>query len=123
VADAGVVPDWTSLAADFETTTGRTLELELESGPDGWMGFRVSVDHVYKGSYGTLYPEDAVDRLVQLTNDLSAGFLCEEAGGSGWPVCPDHGSHPMNATVDASHRAVWMCPTGRIVASIGELEA
>jgi hypothetical protein len=123
VVDGGVLADWASLASDFETTTGRILELELESGPDGWLRFRVSVDHVFKGSYGTLYPGDAVDQLVQLANDLSAGFLCEEVGSSGWPVCPDHGTHPMYATGDASHRAVWRCPTGRIVASIGELEA
>ena len=123
MADPEEIPSWASLATDFEMTTGRSLELELETGLHGWLSFRVSVDHTFKGSFGTIYPKDDVNRLVQLANDLSAGFLGDEVGSSGWPVCPDHGTHPLNATSDASHQAVWKCPTGRIVARIGELQA
>lgn len=122
MADPGVVPNWASLAADFRKTTGRSLKLDLETGPDGWLSFRVSIDHVFKGSYGTIYPEDDVDRFVQLADDLATGFLGDEVG-SGWPACPDHGTHPLNATIDASHQAVWKCPAGRIVARVGELQA
>ena len=96
--------------------------MELESGPDGWLGLRVYVDHVFRGSFGTIYPKGSVDQLVQLATDLCASFLDELLWG-GWPMCPDHGTHPMTAMVTASHEAVWKYPTGRAVAKIGELSA
>ena len=122
MANTAVVPEWKSITTDFETTTGKSLELEFENGPDGWMGFRVSIDQVFIGSFGTIYPGGNVERLVQLANDLTAGFLGEVVG-AGWPMCPVHATHPLNATVDGSHRAVWKCPSGRVVAEIGELTA
>ena len=116
-------PDWTSIATDFGTTTGKSLELDPDDGPDGWGGCQVSVDQVVKGSFGTTYRGGNVERLVQLANDLTAAFLGEAVGAGRWPMCPDHGTHPMHAAVDAAHQAVWQCPGGRDVANIGELGA
>ena len=121
MADAVAVPDCTGVVADFRTTTGKSLELELDDGPDGWVGVRVSVDQVVTGTFGARYPGGDVERLVQLTNDLTAGFLGDAVGARWWPMCPDHGTHPMHAAIDAAHQAVWQCPGGRVVAKIGEL--
>ena len=87
MADTAVGPDWAGIATDFEATTGKSLELELESGPDGWLGFRVTVDQAIIGSFGTIYPEDNFERLVRLTNDLTDGFLGDIVE-TGWPICP-----------------------------------
>jgi hypothetical protein len=58
--------------------------------------------------------------VAELADYLREAVLDEEIGG-GWPTCPDHGTHPLEAGTDDAGVAIWYCPRGTTVARIGTL--
>ncbi|HZQ83677.1 MAG TPA: hypothetical protein VFA83_02510 [Acidimicrobiales bacterium] len=57
--------------------------------------------------------------VAGLAEDLREFALDEEIWG-GWPICPDHGTHPLEASAEGGV-AAWICPSGRFFAPIGSL--
>lgn len=111
------------LAADFHRTTGRltTLKLRWENYPGGgyWV-CDVAIDGSPRGTTGvngsTGTPEET---LAAIADRLCEGWLHEEVWG-GWPICPRHRTHPLDARVDQSV-ATWCCPREGVIARIGDL--
>jgi hypothetical protein len=118
------VPDaedrWNRIADDLLITTGQRLVLDLRPGADHWWDCDVFLDDKPKGSFGTYFPEVGEGFVVQLTDYLCGSFLHEEVWG-GWPICPDHRTHPLVPSLDDSGMAVWKCPEGPTIARIGSL--
>jgi hypothetical protein len=111
---------WQRIADDLFSTTGQTLFLHIRPGYEAWCDVDVLLDERALGSFGRNFPSNQEEFIADL-----ADYLCEFAFDGQveavWPLCPDHGTHPLEATLDENHRAVWRCPSGRIVADLGEL--
>lgn len=122
---ADVEGRWRRIANDLRRTVGKDLVLDMRLGTQepsdhdewDWWEFDVSVDGEREGTYGTNLPADEESFVVRL-----ADYLDELVWG-GWPMCPDHKTHPLEPGLDEEATAVWKCPQGRIVARIGELPA
>lgn len=113
---------WTRLADDVRRTTGRELELDVTSDEArGWLDVAVSIDGRRAGSIGRSYClADSEELLAELTENLREFALDEEIWG-GWPTCPMHHTHPLEARV-VREAAWWQCPVlNRPVARIGDL--
>jgi hypothetical protein len=79
----------------------------------------VDLDGRRIGGFGFLWDDrDPETALVDLADQLQEFCLDEEIWG-GWPLCPVHGTHLQAAVRDGT--AVWACPRGETVATIGEL--
>ena len=108
------------LASDFDRTTGRrmTLELRWENYPSGgyWI-CDIAIDGSPRGSTGV--NGDPEEALAAIADRLCEGWLHEEVWG-GWPICPHHGTHPLDAGVNGSV-AMWCCPQEGVIARIGDL--
>ena len=111
---------WKRIADDLRTTTGHVLVLNPHPKPDDWWDFDVSLDQTRKGSFGRVFSADEEEFVVQLADYLCDSFLHEEIWG-GWPICPDHGTHPLEPSLDEAAVAVWRCPIGRVIARVGFL--
>jgi len=111
---------WKRIADDLLATTGLTLLLDLHPGSDDWWDIDVFLDEQTSGSFGRSFPSDEEEFIVDLADYLCEFSLDEEVWG-GWPVCPDHKTHPLQASLDDNHTAVWRCPVGRVIARLGEL--
>jgi hypothetical protein len=114
---------WRRIASDLKATAGKDLLLDMRLGireasddddPE-WWEFDVFVDGEFDGTYGTNLPAEEESFVVGL-----ADYLDELVWG-GWPICPDHQTHPMEPVLDENSLAAWKCPIGRLVARIGEL--
>jgi hypothetical protein len=114
---------WKRIATDLKATVGKDLVLDVRLGTGEasddddreWCEFDVFVDGEWDGSYGTNLPTEREPFVVGL-----ADYLDELVWG-GWPICPDHNTHPLVPVLDNEGIAVWKCPIGRIVAKIGQL--
>jgi hypothetical protein len=111
---------WERIVDDVFATTGHRLVLELNPAPDYWWDCDVIFDGIVQGTTGFTLPVNEEAFVVELADQLCEGYLHEEIWG-GWPICPDHGTHPLEPSLDQSGNAVWLCPIGRAVARIGSL--
>jgi hypothetical protein len=113
-------------ARDLLTDPGHVLEMQArlnlaEHFDDyrQWWDVSLTLDGEPIGSFGTYFPLDPEEFTAFLADYLQE-HLSQTIWG-GWPMCPDHANHPLEAmTIDA--RAVWRCPRGREIAIIGHLE-
>jgi hypothetical protein len=112
--------EWSRIAADLRATTGRELVLRCHAGTGGWADVEMSLDGEGLGAFGHTFPADPESALANLAGDLQEFALDREIGG-GWPTCPDHHTHPVEARTNSSGRAAWFCPAGGQIAEIGEL--
>ncbi len=110
---------WERIADDLLATTGRRLSLDLRVSED-WWDCDVFLDGQSKGSFGTVFSGIGEAFVVHLADYLCESYLHEEIWG-GWPICPDHGTHPLEPSLDDSGVAVWKCPVGRVIARVGSL--
>jgi hypothetical protein len=116
---------WRRIADDLRRTVGKDLVLDMRVGARDpsdqedwtWWEFDFSIDGEPGGTYGTNLPSEEEPFVVGL-----ADYLDELVWG-GWPICPDHNTHPLEPVLDEESTAVWKCPRGRIVAKIGQLTA
>ncbi len=111
---------WKRVAVDLFATTGLTLFLHRLPGSDDWWDVDVLLDGRAIGSFGRSFPSDEEEFIVALVDYLCEFSLDEDVWG-GWPVCPDHETHPLQPSMDGNHTAVWRCPVGRMVAQLGQL--
>ncbi len=111
---------WYRIAADLAATTGRELELLAEPGPGSWIEVHIFLDGQPHGSFGRAFPSDLEAQLALVADLLREHTLDEEIWG-GWPTCPDHHTHPLDARVAEGGVASWVCPRGRVVSRIGDL--
>lgn len=112
---------WERIAQDLRSTTGRTLHLRLRPTSDGLWKIEVELDGIVVSRGQRVFLEtDTEEALAELADYLQEAVLDEEVWG-GWPICPDHRTHPLEATTDQTHIAVWKCPRGRVIARIGDL--
>jgi hypothetical protein len=118
-----LLPSWKRIADDVQATTGRELVLRQQSDADrlGYASLDVEVvlDGVLIGWFNHDYSPDAEVFVSELAEQLREFALDEEIGG-GWPICPEHRTHPLKAGV-FNETAAWLCPTGRTIAAIGSL--
>lgn len=105
---------------DVLATTGRRLVLAPVRAPDGWWDCDVILDEQVRGNLGQFFPQDEEAFVVALADRLCESYLHEDIWG-GWPICPDHDTHPLEALLDESGTAVWVCPIGRPIARVGSL--
>ncbi len=121
---------WRRIADDVRATTGRDLVVRrgepdvhrpngLEEPDPTWLEIEVVLDGAWVCSFGHSHSLDPEEFVADLAEDLRESALDEEIWG-GWPICPDHRTHPLAATVDDG-RAAWRCPVGRVIAPIGTL--
>lgn len=106
---AAIRPRWQSIADDLLATTGLTLFLLFHPGIDEWWDVDVFLDEHPVGSFGRHFPTGESEFMVALADYLCEFTLDEELWG-GWPICPDHGTHPLQAIVDENQAAIWRCP-------------
>jgi hypothetical protein len=112
---------WQRLADDLRVTTGRQLVLQLARADDSyWWDIEISLDGNDIGGIGRTFSEEPEDFLANLADALCESHLDEQIWG-GWPICPDHGTHPLNAGLHETGKATWFCPHGRAIAAIGAL--
>ena len=108
---------------DFERTTGHTLA--LRSALDEFVGrqfpiVEVLLDGIHVGGFGLPGGHSADEVVAALADALQEAFLDEFIWG-GWPTCPQHHTHPLQAVV-VRGTATWSCPTDeRVVSAIGAL--
>jgi hypothetical protein len=122
--------DWAPLAEDLRRTTGRELVLLFETCEPGppehasWFTFLIFVDGEQLGGRGQTFPMDPIDpqQRLAVVADLACEDVLNEAIWGGWPTCPVHHTHPLEAKVDA-HLGVasWTCPKGKYSVAIGSL--
>jgi hypothetical protein len=112
-----MLPDgWQRIGADLKRTTGHTLEL-VWNDDDGLC--EVAIDGTNSGGFGINLGDDETV-IAEIADRLQEWGLDELIWG-GWPTCPRHHTHPLEATV-VDGRAVWTCPSDSItVALIGSL--
>jgi hypothetical protein len=113
-----IVP-WHRIADDFRRTTGKELTLQFSREEDEWWDVEMWVDGVRDSGFGRNFPNDAQEFLAALA-DIVADEMAITIWG-GWPICPEHLSHPLEATVNESTIAVWRCPSGQTVFVVGTL--
>ena len=114
------------IADDLLAASGSSLGLQAalnlaERHGDGWQwwDFTLILDGEPLGGFGTYFPPDREEFTAFLADYLQE-HLSQTIWG-GWPMCPDHPNHPLEAmTIDA--RAVWKCPVGSEISRIGDLE-
>ena len=104
--------EWNRLANDVERTTGRRLDVTFvweQWSHDGYWMVGYSMDGSHPGAFMVRWEAvDAEHMLAELADRLCETLLHEEFWG-GWPMCPNHSTRPMWATVNAAGRAVWRC--------------
>lgn len=104
--------DWSRLARDLERTADRHLDLTFtweQWSEDGYWMVGYSMDDAPGGAFMVRWDGlDAEQMLADLADRLCESHLHETIWG-GWPICPNHPTRPMWATVNAAGRAVWRC--------------
>jgi hypothetical protein len=104
------------IGADLKRTTGHTLELSWN---DRDRLCEVSIDGTNSGGFSISFGDE--ETVVAEIADRLQEWGLDELIWGGWPTCPRHHTHPLQATVADGH-AVWMCPSDSIaVAVIGSL--
>ena len=109
----------TRIEDDVRSTTGRELELLPDSLP-GWVEVFVFLDGKPLGTVGQSFSEEPEEFIVEVIDRITEVFLHEAIWG-GWPICPDHKTHPLEPRIDHERSAAWFCPHGRRVARVGVL--
>jgi hypothetical protein len=99
-------------------TTDKTLTVEIWREGNGWWNCELFIDGVRDSGFGRDFPNDE-EEFVALLADLVSDEMAITLGG--WPTCPDHQTHPLDAVLDEASIAVWKCPRGRTIARIGDL--
>ena len=104
--------EWNRLADDLERTTGHRLDItftwEQWSEDDYWMVGYLT-DGSQRGAFMARWKAlDGEHMLAELADRLCESHLHEEIW-SGWPMCPNHPTRPMWATVNEDGQAVWQC--------------
>lgn len=113
---------WTRIADDLRRTAGRELvlrDLEVDQPGYGWFEIEVSLDGEVTGWFQHGHSPDVETFVAELAEYLREFALDEEIWG-GWPICPAHKTHPLEAAV-VRGTASWLCPEGRVIAPIGAL--
>jgi hypothetical protein len=112
---------WTRIADDLRTTAGMELALRFtpSDGPS-WREAAVWLDGKLVVGFGHGFSTDPEHFLAELADYLREEVLDEEVGG-GWPTCPDHRTHSLEAGTDEAGVAICYCPRGTTVARIGAL--
>jgi hypothetical protein len=112
-------PGWKRIATDLRRTTSLVLSLRWEPLEQYVV---VQLGGTVCGGFGPVWSDDAEESLARLA-ELLREFCLDEVVWGGWPICPRHRTHPLEARV-CEGRATWVCPlTGATVATIGELAA
>lgn len=78
----------------------------------------VTLDGAMNGYFGHAFPVGPEELLADVAGSLQ-DHLSQIVWG-GWPICPKHGGHRLDAVVEAGV-ATWRCPRGDFTARIGEL--
>ena len=113
------------IARDVLSSAGYDLRLVLTpSSTDEhelrWFDADVWIDGKASSAFGTYFPEDPEAFTAELADYLTVHTSQTIWGG--WPICPSHGTHPLQAKLDVAGQAIWACPTsGQTVARIGDL--
>jgi hypothetical protein len=116
-----IVP-WHRIADDLRRTAGKELTLQFSREDDGWWDVYIDIDQERNGSFGRNFSDHPEEFLADLADYLCDSYLHVEVWG-GWPLCPRHTAHPLNAELADSGVAVWRCPQGGFEQAIGHLEA
>jgi hypothetical protein len=112
---------WSRIADDVRATTGRELHLRMRPSDEGWFDVDVQLDGTFVESFGHAFATENEAFVAELADHLQESVLHEEIWG-GWPMCPDHGSEPLDACVDDAGDAIWRCRRTRsAIARIGSL--
>jgi hypothetical protein len=113
---------WKRIADDLRSTTGRDLVVQVSPGQDHWWDVKTFVDGSQVTDGGRIFISTAEEEFAaELADYLREDVLDEEVWG-GWPICPHHGTHPLEAMMDQGV-ATWCCPRDGAVARIGDLRA
>ena len=116
---------WHRIATDIATATRQQLTLRLSPGEEGssgqWWNGETFHDGEHTGAFGTNFPSEGEAFVIELAEHLQDHLSGSIWGG--WPICPDHKTHPLKPVLDEESIAVWKCPLDRIVTKIGELPA
>lgn len=126
IDDLVAAAPWSRIAEDVRSTTGCSLELEprLRGGiEDTWFEFDVSLDGRGIGSFGHSFGAPEPETVVAELADYLREFALDEEFWGGWPICPTHATHPLDAVLNDSGAAIWRCPKGSVSAAIGDLES
>jgi hypothetical protein len=114
------------IAKDVKSATGIDLLLifagddsQGRSYGDQWWDCETFLNGEWASAFGTYLPSGGEAFVAYLADYLQEDFSQTIWGG--WPICPDHKSHPLEPVLDDTSTAVWKCPKGRVVARIGEL--
>lgn len=117
--------EWPRLAGDLERSANRRMELTFtweQWSEDGYWKVGYTLEGSRRGSVMVRWDGlDTEHMLADLADRLCEAYLHEEIWG-GWPMCPNHPTTPMWATVSETGQAVWRC--GRDLSDevrIGEL--
>jgi hypothetical protein len=114
---------WQRIVRDFEATTGRNLQIDAKfDGLESWLEVVVTIDGRLVGSFNSSPSPNVEVFIADLANQLREFALDEEVWG-GWPTCPVHGTHPLEAGVGAGGTASWRCPISGAAYAIGGLES
>lgn len=116
-----IVP-WHRIADDLFRTTGKRLNLRFSREVSDWWDVELDLDDEPNGSFGQYFPSDPEEFVVALADYLCESYLSVEVWG-GWPICPEHKSHPLDPRLDKAKVAVWCCPKGTARQTIGHLQA
>lgn len=112
---------WSRIVRDFASTTGRNLALNAEFDESNtWLNIGAALDGRLIGSFSASESPDEEVLVVDLADRLREFALDEEVWG-GWPICPTHRTHPLEAALDRDGRAAWLCPNGADGFRIGDL--
>jgi hypothetical protein len=106
--------EWTRIADDLRTTTGRELNLRVTGMDDGWLHIDVQVDGELASSLERHFPEDSEAFVAALADCLCESPL-EVVIWGGWPICAVHRTHPPDAVLSEDGQAVWICPATKSV--------
>jgi hypothetical protein len=114
------------ISKDVLTATGLQLGLKFsrdvsQGRPfgDEWWDCETSFNGERGSGFGTFLPSGAEGLVAYLADYLQEHFSQEIWGG--WPICPDHETHPLVAELEMTATAVWKCPKGRVISRIGDL--
>jgi hypothetical protein len=111
---------WSRISDDLAATTGRRLELLADAGTGAFIEVHVFLDGEPHGGFGRSLAADPEAQLAEVA-DLLREHTLDEAVWGGWPICPDHHTHPLDPCLDPDGLASWRCPRGRFIARIGDL--
>ncbi len=112
--------------ADLAATGAPIPAIRISRSPDTglWAVKLTARDGTGQGF--TLDPSEPPEHLIARASDQVQEWMFDQLGRTAptnWPPCPLHPEgHPLNAKA-ADGMAVWMCPSGAVIAEVGNLAA